>query len=126
MGHQYGKLENSFAYFGAATVANALRAREAARELVDDYVTDVDTRCALFDDFRARCAHVNRSPNAASFAVFMVAPLAELRGFLRGSPECLSDGNRLSTLLSSISHGIESCTLPTIPQADHFVINDNY
>ncbi|KAK0753938.1 hypothetical protein B0T18DRAFT_25553 [Schizothecium vesticola] len=52
-------------------------------EPVQDYLTDVDTRLALFDKFRAICQKCDPlqqkfRPNATILAVFMVAPVSEI------------------------------------------------
>lgn len=50
-------------------------------EPVLDYITEVDTRRALFDDFRALCPP-GIKVYAVVFAIFMVAPISELRSYL--------------------------------------------
>ncbi len=51
-------------------------------EPVQDYLTEVDTRRALFDELREICQHYDIRLDAAIFAVFMVAPVSEIRTFL--------------------------------------------
>ncbi|KAL2185695.1 hypothetical protein L209DRAFT_756927 [Thermothelomyces heterothallicus CBS 203.75] len=59
------------------TVASDIR---PACEPVTDYITEVETRCALFDQFRALISI--KYPNAATLALFLVAPIDEIRVFL--------------------------------------------
>lgn len=52
-------------------------------EPVQAYLTDVDTRRALFDELRAICQELDPlqfdPPHATMLAVFMVAPVSEIR-----------------------------------------------
>ncbi|KAK4149251.1 hypothetical protein C8A00DRAFT_47097 [Chaetomidium leptoderma] len=53
-------------------------------EPVQDYITEVDARRALFDEFRAICQpYYMDAPNATILALFMVAPLSEIRTLLQ-------------------------------------------
>ncbi|KAK4147541.1 uncharacterized protein C8A04DRAFT_34236 [Dichotomopilus funicola] len=51
-------------------------------EPVNDYITEVDTRRDLFEKYRAICHSQEDQPNAVVFALFMVAPVTEIRTFL--------------------------------------------
>ncbi|KAK3318757.1 hypothetical protein B0H66DRAFT_582299 [Apodospora peruviana] len=59
------------------------------REPVEDYITEVGTRCALFDELRALCKQHIRTPvhetvmNATVSAAFMIAPISEHRDYLQ-------------------------------------------
>ena len=55
-------------------------------EPVQDYITEVDTRRALFDELRTICQHHQIPLNATIFAVFMVAPVTEVRTFFESIP----------------------------------------
>lgn len=83
-------------------------------EPVDDYITEVDTRCALFEEYRAICQDQDETPNAAVFAVLMVAPISKIRIYLDGyKPENSPTQPRYSeihTLMNSVK-GIRTCTL---------------
>ncbi|KAL2173476.1 uncharacterized protein P884DRAFT_264956 [Thermothelomyces heterothallicus CBS 202.75] len=57
-----------------------------ACEPVTDYITELETRRALFDQFRA-LAREDELPNAAILAVFLVAPVDEIRLFLARDPQ---------------------------------------
>jgi len=50
-------------------------------EPVQDYLIEVDIQYALFDELRAICQYYNILLNATIFAVFMVAPVLEIRTF---------------------------------------------
>jgi len=50
-------------------------------EPVQDYLTELDTRRELFDELRAMCQHYEIPPIATILAVFMVAPVSEIRAF---------------------------------------------
>lgn len=52
-------------------------------EAVQDYLTEVDTRRALFDEFHVICQQHDFTPNAMILAVFMVAPISEIRTQLK-------------------------------------------
>ncbi|KAK0720947.1 hypothetical protein B0H67DRAFT_209273 [Lasiosphaeris hirsuta] len=52
-------------------------------EPVQDYLTEVDTRCVLFDEFRVIRQYHGTVSNATVFAMFMIAPLLEIRNFLQ-------------------------------------------
>ncbi|KAH6618041.1 hypothetical protein B0J18DRAFT_459142 [Chaetomium sp. MPI-SDFR-AT-0129] len=53
-------------------------------EPVNDYITEVDTRRDLFEKYRAICHSQEDQPNAVVFALFMVAPVTEIRTYLDG------------------------------------------
>lgn len=55
---------------------------QVAANPVHDYITDVDTRCALFDEFRAICYRHDLGPNAAVAALFMIVPIQEISRIL--------------------------------------------
>ena len=52
-------------------------------EPVQDYVTDVDIRCALLDELRAFCRDDATLVNATVLAAFMISPISEIRNFLQ-------------------------------------------
>lgn len=54
-----------------------------AFEPVTDYITDVEERCRLFNEFRQMMPQAEFENIAATtFACFMVAPIPEIRNFL--------------------------------------------
>jgi hypothetical protein len=84
-------------------------------EPVQDYITEVDTRRALFDEFRAFLARGgNTMPNATVFAAFMIAPISEIRelllvvGALRAP---LSPVAYCHAALTTALNGIRACML---------------
>ena len=73
------------------TVLQFLSDNPPHTEPVFDYVTDLEERCALFAEMKQlyweRCS---RNPNAAVLAIFMVAPVSEIRkrvAVMRTAPE---------------------------------------
>ncbi|KAK3938474.1 hypothetical protein QBC46DRAFT_440494 [Diplogelasinospora grovesii] len=53
-------------------------------EPVQDYITEIDTRRDLFDEFRALCQHYRLPPpNATVLALFIVAPVSEISIYLQ-------------------------------------------
>lgn len=51
-----------------------------AAEPVEDYITDLDERCRLFDELRQLYQQLDQSPpNAATLGFVMVAPIEEIR-----------------------------------------------
>ncbi|KXX80332.1 hypothetical protein MMYC01_204672 [Madurella mycetomatis] len=86
----------------AAAMADPDAMRQFANDIsppaepVQDYLTEVDTRRTLFDELRAICQHHNIMPNATIFAVFMVAPVSEIRTFF----DCI----RRESGLADIAH----------------------
>ncbi|KAK0656157.1 hypothetical protein B0T16DRAFT_451762 [Cercophora newfieldiana] len=104
-------MEQAVAKLGAEAVESILAAamadpdamRQFANDIsppaepVQDYLTEVDTRRALFDELRAICQHHDVKLNAIIFAVFMVAPVSEIRTFF----DCYAHDFAKRTLLSS-------------------------
>ena len=84
-------------------------------EQVQDYVTEINTRYALFEEFRAACQY--NQPNATTLALCMVAPVSEIRSLLQtihdmplgvfatcGLLGCTPDGIRACPLLRNFPH----------------------
>ena len=76
-----------------------------------DYITDIDERCHLFNEFR-RIIPAYTSINVTTFACFMVAPIPEIRDFLSSDstvPGLVTyAGNRLAPF------AIRACTFPLL------------
>jgi len=82
-------------------------------EQVQDYLTEVDTRCALFDEFREICQHYSMAPNATILGLFMIAPVSEIRVLLQSIrrlnvPQLR--GTFVRGILGSALDGIRACT----------------
>lgn len=105
-------MEELVAKLGAESVNNIHAAALVRRfvndippkaEPVQDYLTDADTRRVLFDEFRATCQELDPlqfdPPHATILAVFMVAPVSEIRTQL-----CA----RLSACLQAFNHSLRT------------------
>ncbi|KAL2190130.1 hypothetical protein L209DRAFT_750132 [Thermothelomyces heterothallicus CBS 203.75] len=51
-------------------------------EPVEDYITEMDRRLDLFNEFQVICRRLTRLANATVLALFMVAPISEISNFL--------------------------------------------
>lgn len=81
-------------------------------EQVQDYLTEVNTRRALFDELQAICQQYEISPHATILAVFMIAPLSELRTQLEVIRSMEQPRfSQLSGILAWTPHAIRTCTL---------------
>ena len=80
-------------------------------EPVLDYITEVDTRRILFNEFRAICQSHNMVANATIFAVFMVAPISEIRIYLQTLRDSAQSTILVPGIVSSAPQGIRACTL---------------
>jgi len=79
-------------------------------EPVQDYVTDVDMRCALLDELRAFIASGNEILlNATVFAAFMIAPISEIRDFLQNVRGFSQPGLVVYGTLGLAANGIRAC-----------------
>ena len=79
-------------------------------EPVMDYITELDTRRALFGELRAFCHRHQTRPktlNAAILAVFMVAPVTEIRAFF----------DSLRSLSEFQQRGLVNGTMNVAPEA---------
>jgi len=81
-------------------------------ELVLDYVIEVDTRRILFDEFQAICQSHSVMANATIFAVFMVAPISEIRIYLQLLRDSALSLVLVSGTVSSAPEAIRDCTSP--------------
>lgn len=80
------------------------------QEPVQDYITDVDTRCALFDDLRALWPYHELALHATVFAAFMITPISEIRNFLQIVRDSPFPGILISGSLVVAADAIRACT----------------
>ena len=80
-------------------------------EQVQDYLTEVDTRRALFDDFRAFFQYHGTVSNATVFAAFMIAPISEIRNFLQIVRDSPLPASLVRGILGEAPNGIRACML---------------
>lgn len=98
-------------------------------EPVQDYLTDVDTRRVLFEEFRAICLEFDPlqfdPPHATMLAVFMIAPVSEIRTQLDVFRNMEQHRPQMVTaMLSRTPHAIRTCTL-LVPRSSVFSLDTN-
>lgn len=90
-----------------------------ATEPVLDYITDLDERCFLFEEWQQLALRNGFFPlNATALAVAMVAPISEIRNFLQRIRQTQQEFELRSLLL----HGVNR-DLPELLRACKFVPN---
>ena len=101
------------------TVLRFLRDIPPPAEPVDDYITDLDERCALFGEIQQLHQDLgHHMPNAATLGLFMVAPISEIREHLtsvRNTPPPLSVGQMASLANLEAPAAMNSCMLCYTP-----------
>jgi len=109
--------EDGFAKLNTASAADLDAMIRFAQDIsppaepVLDYIAEVDTRRILFDELQTICQSHHLVANATIFAVFMVAPISEIRIHL----QLLRDSAQVflvSGTIGSAQHAIRACTLP--------------
>lgn len=98
-------------------------------EPVQDYLTDADTRRVLFDEFRATCQELDPlqfdPPHAAMLAVFMVAPVSEIRTQLDVFRNMEQHRPQMVTaMLSRTPHAMRTCTF-LVPRSSDSSLDTN-
>jgi len=79
-------------------------------EPVQDYITDVDMRCALLDELRAFIGLGDEILlNATVFAAFMISPISDIRDFLQITRECRLPSVFVSGTLALAANAIRAC-----------------
>lgn len=110
--------EDGFAKLNTASAADLDAMIRFAQDIsppaepVLDYITEVDTRRILFDEFQAICQPYDGKANAAIFAVFMVAPISEIRIYLQLLRDSAQSVVLLTAVINSAPQAIRACTLP--------------
>lgn len=80
-------------------------------EPITDYVTELETRCGLFQEFRTLAIPLRLSPSAAMLGFFMVAPVEQLQVFLQGcKPKAYQSEVFLSGIERFAPRAMRACT----------------
>lgn len=116
--------------FGGSRCHASFRQRHPPKaEPVQDYLTDADTRRVLFDEFRATCQELDPlqfdPPHATMLAVFMVAPVSEIRTQLDVFRNMEQHRPQMVTaMLSRTPHAMRTCTF-LVPRSSDSSLDTN-